>query len=341
MENTLIATLTGAGGYSQRSALNLIGLSRSAFHYRSKPRPKTNSPVPHCDRNYPNRIDEASAQEIRTRIDQAWGKGLSVGWAFADAWDEGVMLGSQRSWWRIANTIDDQQSRPVIPVKKRNAGKRPPPQVLATAPGQAWVWDITDLNSPFRGLVFKAYVIEDLFSRKIVGYRIEEREVDALAVEMFQTAFTEHGEPGLVHSDSGAAMTSNVLTGLFADRGVTHSRTRPRVSNDNAHKESAFRTLKYRPGYPGTFDTIDDARAWFAGYVDWYNTSHHHTGLALYTPGQVHDGTWRHVHAVRQQALDAYYDAHPERFRRRPHVKTPAEMVGINPPRHNNPETAH
>jgi putative transposase len=333
MENTLVQTLKTTGGMSQRKALERIGLSRSGWQYRHNPRPKTSAPVPQKERAYPNRIDEDAAARIHALITAAWEQDHSVGWAFATAWDGGVMLASERTWWRLANTLDDQQQRPLIPTRTSNRTKRPAPQVLATRPGQVWVWDITDLPTPFRKIAFKAYVIQDLYSRKIVGYRIEDREVDALAVQMFTTAFVEHGVPETVHSDSGPAMRSNDLHTLLTDNDVTHSFSRPRVSNDNAHKESEFRTAKHRPDYPGVFDDLAHARTWFAGYVHWYNTDHHHTGIALFTPDQVHNGTWRTLHTLREQTLTAYYHAHPERFRHQPHTKTPDDVVGINPPK--------
>lgn len=333
MENGLVQTLKQRARMSQRRALELIGLSRSAWHYRSKPRGRTAAPVPHRERAYPNRIDPESTEAIDALVREAWGQGRSVGWAFAAAWDQGLMVASQRTWWRVANTIADQSIRPVIPVRTGNRVRRPAPQVLATAPGHAWVWDITDLPTPYRGQAFKAYSIQDLYSRKIVGYRVEEREVNTLAAQMFQAAFSEHGVPAVVHSDSGAAMVSNELKNLLADHNVAHSFSRPRVSNDNAHKESEFRTMKHRPDYPGTFTTVEQARAWVDRYAAWFNTDHHHSGLALFTPNQVHDGTWRQLHTIREHALDSYYQAHPERFHRRPHTPTPDELVGINPPK--------
>ena len=65
----------------------------------------------------------------------------------------------------------------------------------ATGPGQVWSWDITDLRTPWRGVAFKAYSIIDIYSRKLVGWRVEDREVDDLAVEMFKTRSPEHGSP--------------------------------------------------------------------------------------------------------------------------------------------------
>jgi len=150
----------------------------------------------------------------------------------------------------------------------------------ATGPGQIWSWDITDLRSPWRGITFKAYSIIDIYSRAIVGWRVEERECDALAVEMFEHAFTRHGLPTVVHADSGPAMRSTVLKDLLFDLGVGQTHNRPRESNDNPFSESEFRTMKYRPNYPATFTDIDAARAWVSSYVPWYNEQHRFLGLA-------------------------------------------------------------
>ncbi len=243
------------------------------------------------------------------------------------------MLASGRSWWRIAAGIADQSGRPVTPTKARNnTGPRPAPILKATGPQQVWSWDITDLRSPWRGVAFKAYSIIDIFSRKIVGWRVEEREVDALAVEMFEDAFTDHGVPAAVHADSGPAMRSHDLKKLLADHSVVETHNRPRVSNDNPFSESEFRTMKYRPNYPGTFVTIDDARAYMAWYVPWYNAQHKHSGIALFSPNQVHDGTWRQHWQRREHTQQTYYQAHPERFREKPRTPTPANTVGINLP---------
>src|SRR5699024_11784509 len=67
------------------------------------------------------------------------------------------------------------------------------------------------LLPPWRGQVFKAYKITDIYTREIVGYRVEDREADHLAVEMFHAAIAERGAPEVVHADSGAAMRSNLL----------------------------------------------------------------------------------------------------------------------------------
>jgi putative transposase len=242
------------------------------------------------------------------------------------------MLASRRSWWRVAADMPDQSARPVAPTRRQAKTPRAAPVLEATGPGQVWSWDITDLRSPWRGVAFKAYSIIDIYSRKIVGRRVEDREADHLAVEMFRDAFDAHGLPQAVHADSGPAMRSSALADLLGPLGVAQTHNRPRVSNDNPFSESEFRTMKYRPSYPGTFQTLDDARAWMDWYVPWYNGNHKHSGIALFSPDEVHNGTWRQRWAQRDRAMQAYYTDHPERFRARPVTPAPAGYVGINLP---------
>src|SRR5678815_3638600 len=85
-------------------------------------------------------------------------------------------------------------------------------------------------------------------------------------------------------------MTSRPVALLSADLGVTKPHSRPHVSNDNPFSEAHFKTLKYRPAFPERFGSIQDARAYCRVFFPWYNTEHHHAGLGLLTPSDVHHG---------------------------------------------------
>ena len=90
--------------------------------------------------------------------------------------------------------------------------------------------------------------------------------------------------------------------------------SRPHVSNDNPHIEASFKTLKYCPAFPGNFASIYEARIFLRRFFTYYNNEHRHSGIGLYTPQSVHDGTWRLVQQRRQIALDAAYAERPDRF---------------------------
>ena len=253
-ENGLVAELTRATG-SQRQALAMAGLSRSTWHYRSKPRTPVDRSAAQTDRAYPSRISQAdragSTADHRRLAGGPFGGSL-VCLPLGRGDDAGLtaFLVAHRGRSRI-----NPPARSRRPGRSHDAAEAP--VLKATGPGQIWSWDITDLRTPWRGVAFKAYSIIDIYSRKIVGWRVEEREGDDLAVEMFEDAFAEHGLPDAVHADSGPAMRSTVLKDLLADLSVGQTHNRPRVTNDNPFSESEFRTMKYRPNYPGTFADIE------------------------------------------------------------------------------------
>lgn len=328
LEQDLVADLRSAG-LSQRKALALIGLSRGSWHARTTPAPAVVFPVPHTKRRAASWLSEAETAAIISMLAVAFAAGWSVWQAFYVALDRGSPVASISSWYRVARRHLDSD-RPIR--RTRNRGKSVMPQWDATAAMQVWSWDITKLKGPYRNIWYDFYVVIDVFSRKIVGWRIEDTESGELAEEMFQAAISAHGGviPKIVHSDGGTAMTSKTLTGFLRDLEIRFTKNRPRVSNDNPYSESWFKTAKYSPSIPHYFDDLDAARAWAATFVPWYNTEHRHTSLEGHTPASVHDGTWIEIHHRRQAVMDALAAANPDRYRKPIQVKTPYAHVALN-----------
>ena len=120
---------------------------------------------------------------------------------------------------------------------------------------------------------------------------------------------------------------------LLADLGVTKSHSRPHTSNDNPFSESHFKTMKYQPQFPRRFGCIQDAKAFCRSFFDWYNQEHHHAGIGLMTPDQVHYGQADAIHAARQTTLNDAFNRNPERFvRKEPQPPAKPMATWINPP---------
>jgi putative transposase len=246
--------------------------------------------------------------------------------AYATLLDEGEYLCSMRSMYRIlaANGA----------VRERRDQLRHPayskPELLATGPNQVWSWDITKLPGPAKWTYFCLYVILDIFSRLVVGWMIAARESAAFAAKLIEESARKHGiRPGqlTVHADRGSSMTSKPVAFLMA-----HSR--PHVSDDNPYSESQFKTLKYCPSFPDRFGSIEDARAFSSGFMNWYNHEHRHSGLNLFTPAAVHFGRTEEVLRARQETMNLAYARNPERFvHGRPIVAGPPTEAWINRPR--------
>lgn len=202
--------------------------------------------------------------------------------------DKGVYLCSPSSMYRILgrHKLNTYRRRGKEPVREEKI------VTIASKPNQVWTWDITYLRSWVRGIYFKLYVFQDLYSRKIIGWHVDENESAAIAETVLLKALADEGITGLglrLHNDNGNPMKCVTFALKVKDLGVSQSFSRPSVSNDNPFIESLFKTLKYCPQYPyRPFNDIDEARAWVADFVSWYNESHLHSAIGYVTPGQRH-----------------------------------------------------
>jgi len=250
---------------------------------------------------------------------------------FATLLDEGKYLCSIRTMYRILaaeNEVRERRDQLTHPRYQK-------PELLATSPNEVWSWDITKLKGPVKWTYYYLYVILDIFSRYCVGWMIAMRESAALAARLIkETCLKQVVSPDrlTLHADRGSSMRSKRVALLLSDLGVTKTHSRPHVSNDNPFSESQFKTLKYRPQFPSRFGSIQDARLFCQSFFDWYNRCHHHSGIALMTPEDVHYGRGASVTRMRQMTLDAAYQAHPERFIKAPKAPVLPRAVWINPP---------
>ncbi|KAB8308346.1 IS3 family transposase [Erwinia endophytica] len=248
--------------------------------------------------------------------------------------DEGRYLASESSFYRVLRRHGEAHRR----GRQRTGEKaRPATTWKATEPNHVWTWDITWLPSTVKGRWFYLYLVEDLFSRKIVGCEVHEAESGEQAAALIQRTVLREGcwrTPPVLHADNGAAMKSQTLQMKLHELAITPSHSRPRVSNDNAYVESLFRTLKYVPDWPSSgFVTLEEARVWVERFTRWYNGEHRHSGIRYVTPAQRHRGEDREILRKRNEVYRSARSVHPERWSGRTRNWQPAGSVTLNPER--------
>ena len=165
--------------------------------------------------------------------------------------------------------------------------------LTAVRPNQVWSWDITYLSSSVRGRYYYLYLIVDVYSRYIVGWRIHESENSYHAAQLMRECCKKQNiNPGelALHSDNGSPMKGATMLATLEKLGVAASFSRPAVSNDKPYSESLFRTLKYCNGTTkiNVFENIGKANAWVNGFVNWYNKEHLHSAIKYVTPESRH-----------------------------------------------------
>jgi putative transposase len=318
----------------RRAACAAAGVAQASWYRRhpARPVPPRRDPVPHRDRAQPRALAPAERAAILGALHSDRFADTAPAEAWATLLDEGTYLGSLSTFYRLlrqAGETRERRAQAAHPAAVK-------PELSAAGPNQVWSWDITKLHGPTKWTYYYLYVILDIYSRYAVGWMVATRESAALAEKLITaTCGSQDISRGqlTLHADRGSSMTSKPVTFLLADLGVIQSHSRPHVSNDNPYSEAQFKTLKYRPGFPARFASIEAARAHCQAFFAWYNTQHRHAGLGLHTAADVHHGTAAAVQARRARVLAAAYRQHPERFVSRP--PSPPAMpatASINPP---------
>ena len=246
--------------------------------------------------------------------------------------DQGRYVASESTFYRVmrrAGLIKHRQA--ARPAQERVK----PRAICATAPNQLYSWDITYLPSGVKGIYFYLYMFIDIYSRKVVGWQVYGDEHSNFAAEVMRDICArEKIQPNQVtlHSDNGSPMKGATMLATLQSLGVMPSFSRPAVSNDNPYSESLFKTLKYRPDYPGkAFKDLAHARNWVTTFVRWYNTEHRHSAINFVTPNQRHAGLHHGLLAARAAVYEAARAANPLRWTSTTRNWAPVKEVHLNP----------
>ena len=156
---------------------------------------------------------------------------------------------------REAGQVRERRAQAAHPARTK-------PELIADAPNEVWSWDITKLACPLRGVYYHLYVMIDIFSARC-AFRGARHRAGELAKDFMTEAVRLNSgiAPLAIHADRGTSMTSKPVSALLSDLAILKSHSRPKVSNDNPYSEAQFKTLKYCPAFPGTFGSLQDARA--------------------------------------------------------------------------------
>ena len=228
--------------------------------------------------------------------------------------DKGEYIASESSFYRVLKSEKLNAHRGASRPKTNH---RPDPHV-AEAPNEVWSWDITYLQSMVRGIFFYLYLVMDIYSRKIVGWEVHERECNTLSAVLMEETLANEGIDGaglVIHSDNGGPMKGATILATLQRLGVMPSFSRPSVSDDNPFSESLFKTLKYCPFFPTKpFSSLEEARLWVIRFVEWYNNEHMHSGIKFVTPASRHDGLDKNILNRRKEIYEMAKTNNPSRW---------------------------
>lgn len=165
-------------------------------------------------------------------------------------------------------------------------------QFSAARPNQIWVSDFTYFK--INGYWFYFCMILDLFSRRIVGYRVSRNASTNLITSTFRTAYRERGNPTNLtfHSDQGKQYTSAAFTALLQKHNIKQSFSASGRPHDNAVSETFFSTFKKEEAYRREYTSEQSFRKSVEQYIRFYNEVRPHQTLKYKTP-RAYENAWK------------------------------------------------
>lgn len=144
--------------------------------------------------------------------------------------------------------------------------------------------DVTEVS--FQGKKIYLCVIIDLYARKIIAYKISDKNNTPLTKKTFDMAFKsrETKDKLLFHSDQGGNYTSRTFRMYLKEKRVEQSFSRAGMPYDNSVCESFFGIYKQEEFYRTNYKTETDVKKGITKFMSFYNTKRPHSLLRYRTP---------------------------------------------------------
>lgn len=153
-------------------------------------------------------------------------------------------------------------------------------------PNQVWATDITYLKVG-TGYVYLVAIM-DLFSRKVLSWKISVTMDAEFCTSAVKEAFALHGIPAILNTDQGSQFTSYGFVKALTDAGVRISMDSQGRWRDNIYVERLWRSLKYEDIYLKSYEKLRDLKHGVSKYFMFYNRKRFHQHLDYQTPDEMY-----------------------------------------------------
>lgn len=223
-------------------------------------------------------------------------------------WEEMKDKGYKIGLYQVRSLMKEQELLAIQPksfvprTTQSNPNLQRSPNLLLDAPApdapnQIIVGDITYLPSFINGHDEWLYLATwmDLFSRKIVGWQVDEHMEESLVIRPLKKLIkARQPAPGMiVHSDGGGQYGAINFRALIRQHNFRQSMTRKNDHYDNAFAESLFSRFKAELLDGDIFYGLQDAQVRIFEYIEgYYNTIRKHSSIGYISPTQFEDRYW-------------------------------------------------
>jgi putative transposase len=260
----------------------LVGISRGNVYYLP-------SAVPELDQRLMRRIDAlnlaypfAGSRMLRDMLAR---EGLEVGRRHVATLMRRMGI---EALYRKPNTSKKQPGHKIYPYLLRG--------LTIDRANQVWATDITYIPMA-RGWVYLCAIV-DWASRRVLAHRVSITMDAAFCVEALEEALSKYGQPEIFNSDQGSQFTSEAFSAALLKRGVQISMDGRGAWRDNVFVERLWRSIKYEEVYLHAYESVGQAKAGIAHYIDFYNSRRPHSSLDKSTPDEFYFATLPKLKAV-------------------------------------------
>ena len=193
---------------------------------------------------------------------------------------------------RVLNFMKIQGIEAIYPKPKtsiRNREHNVYPYLLndisITKPNQVWSSDITYIPLK-QGFCYMVAII-DLYSRKILSYRISNTMDVHFCLAALDEALRLYGKPDIFNTDQGSQFTSHSFTQLLLKNGISISMDSKGRALDNIFIERFWRSLKYENIYLNKYESMKEVQSGVKHYIWFYNHKRLHSSIGYRAPAQL------------------------------------------------------
>ena len=182
-----------------------------------------------------------------------------------------------------------RKKRTSIPAKGHKIYPYLLTNVTIERPNQVWATDITYVPMA-HGFAYLVAIL-DLYSRKVLSFRVSNAMSTDFCVEALEEALARYGTPDIFNTDQGSQFTAEEFTAVLLARGVRVSMDGKGRWIDNVFVERLWRSVKYEDIYLHAYETPREVKAALASYFSFYNARRPHQSLDYRTPDERYFGT--------------------------------------------------
>lgn len=253
----------------------LLGLCRSSLYYRAQP-------VSDADLRLMRRIDELhleypflGARKLARMLKR---EGVAVGRRHVGSL---MRLMGIEAIYRKRRTSLPGPGHKIYPYLLGN--------LAIERPNQVWAADITYLPMA-QGFAYLVAIL-DLYSRKVLAFRVSNALATEFCVEALQEALARYGAPEIFNTDQGSQFSDEEFTAPLANKKIRISMDGKGRWIDNVFVERLWRSVKYEDIYLHAYETVGEVKAALARYFSFYNARRPHQNLDYRTPDEVYFAT--------------------------------------------------